>query len=236
MNYYELLGIKENATAEEIKQAYKKQMKIWHPDLNKSEEAISMSTKINEAKEVLLDEIKRADYDEYLKNKINEDYNKYTQRKRTTTTSNNNDHMVTKWEYLRDWIKYTKINPIDKFFRVLGVLLESLLCWIIKILLIAFAYTCNVIAEFIRTLISYLSPILVIMIIIMSLNIYQVGLHESYISNKQGFTMVFVSILLFILSLFLPLLSQAVLSPKVFNILYNKIDITLFKSCVNYKD
>ena len=66
MNFYEILGVKQNATEEEIKLAYKKQMKKWHPDINKDPNAINMSSKINEAKEVLLDSIKRRDYDEYL--------------------------------------------------------------------------------------------------------------------------------------------------------------------------
>ena len=42
MNYYELLGIKNNASKIEIKDAYKMQMKKWHPDINKSSDAISM--------------------------------------------------------------------------------------------------------------------------------------------------------------------------------------------------
>ena len=38
-------------------------MKKWHPDINKSEEAPKMSIKLNEAKETLLDDDKRKNYD-----------------------------------------------------------------------------------------------------------------------------------------------------------------------------
>ena len=66
INYYELLGIKKDATEEEIKKAYRMQAKKWHPDLNKDKDAASISMKLNEAKEVLLDPLKRKDYDKYL--------------------------------------------------------------------------------------------------------------------------------------------------------------------------
>ena len=65
----------------EIKSAYKVQMKKWHPDINKDPNAVNISSRINEAKEILLDPIKRYDYDEYLKKKVNETYNRYTQKK-----------------------------------------------------------------------------------------------------------------------------------------------------------
>ena len=81
LSFYELLGVKNDATEDEIKQAYKKQMKKWHPDINKDPNAVNISSRINEAKEVLLDPVKRYDYDEYLKKKVNETYNRYTQKK-----------------------------------------------------------------------------------------------------------------------------------------------------------
>ena len=78
MNYYELLGIKTTATEEEIRKAYKAQMKKWHPDINKDSEAVSMSMKINEAKDVLLDDVKRKEYDKYLNEKDNITYKRYS--------------------------------------------------------------------------------------------------------------------------------------------------------------
>ena len=85
MNYYELLGVSENATKEEIKQAYKIQMKKWHPDINKSKEAPKMSIKLNEAKETLLDDDKRKAYDLSLNQEINNNYNKYNYQKKNKT-------------------------------------------------------------------------------------------------------------------------------------------------------
>ena len=41
---------------------------------------------------------------------------------------------------------------------------------------------------------------------------------------------------LYVLMLVLPIISRSIVSPKVFDILYNKIDINLFKMCVGYKN
>lgn len=65
-DYYEVLGLKKGASAEEIKKAYKKLAKKYHPDLNprnkRAEEAFKA---VNEANEVLSDPEKRARYDEF---------------------------------------------------------------------------------------------------------------------------------------------------------------------------
>lgn len=63
-NYYEILGVSKNATDEEIKAAYKKLVKQYHPDLHPNDKLAAEKFKeINEANEVLSDKQKRAAYD-----------------------------------------------------------------------------------------------------------------------------------------------------------------------------
>lgn len=240
MNYYELLGVNEDASKEEIKSAYKAQMKKWHPDINKSSNAVLMSTKINEAKEVLLDDIKRKDYDEYLKNKIEENYNRYTQNKNQTKEEEkkkeDDDRKVTKWQYLKDWIKYADQKPIKKLLGLIGVLLESLLCWLIKILLIIIAFTCNMGSYIIKQLFYYLSPLLGILGILLFAQILTNGMANTFNENTSILNAALIIIILFISSLLLPIFSNLILSAKTFDILYNKIDVNLFKKCVGYKE
>ena len=74
INYYELLGVKNDASKEVIKNAYKLQIRKWHPDRNKSSEAIEVTKKLNIAREVLLDDDKRKEYDLFLKNYTDDGY------------------------------------------------------------------------------------------------------------------------------------------------------------------
>ena len=62
-DYYETLGIKRDATEAEIKSAYRKLARKYHPDVNKTKEAEEKFKEINEAYEVLGDKQKRARYD-----------------------------------------------------------------------------------------------------------------------------------------------------------------------------
>jgi len=66
IDYYKVLGIGKTASAEEIKKAYRKLARQYHPDLNpKDESAHRKFQEINEANEVLSDPEKRKKYDEY---------------------------------------------------------------------------------------------------------------------------------------------------------------------------
>jgi molecular chaperone DnaJ len=65
-NYYDLLGVNKNATDKDIKQAYRRLARKFHPDVNPGDKtAESKFKEINAAYEVLSDKEKRQKYDKY---------------------------------------------------------------------------------------------------------------------------------------------------------------------------
>lgn len=72
-DYYEVLGIGRNADADEIKRAYRKLAKKYHPDLNKEDpKAEERFKEVNEAHEILSDPQKRQTYDQFGHSGIHE--------------------------------------------------------------------------------------------------------------------------------------------------------------------
>jgi curved DNA-binding protein len=64
-DYYQILGIARTASDDDVKQAYRKLARKYHPDVSKEKDAEQRFKDLNEAHDVLKDEKKRALYDQY---------------------------------------------------------------------------------------------------------------------------------------------------------------------------
>lgn len=89
IDYYKILGISKTASQEDVKKAYRKLARKYHPDLNPNDkEAEKRFKEINEANEVLSNPENREKYDKYGENwKHGEEYEKAQQYQRSSQGS-----------------------------------------------------------------------------------------------------------------------------------------------------
>lgn len=198
MDFYELLGVKKDATKEEIKKAYRDMVKRYHPDVNKSDEASKIIISLNEAKETLLDDDKRCEYDKLL-NDINHsktysnDSTSYSAKKEEYK-ENYSESYVTRWQFLMTYLNFGKDKLGIKFLKTFIVIINYLVFFIIKAFTLIFIF----LLEVFENLINYIGIILMI-----------VGVYN-FIEEEIS-----ISITLFLIGVLLILIKELILNKSV---------------------
>ena len=198
MDFYELLGVKKDATHEEIKKAYRDMVKKYHPDVNKSDEASKIIISLNEAKETLLDDDKRCEYDKLL-NDINHsktysnDSTSYSAKKEEYK-ENYSESYVTRWQFLMTYLNFGKDKLGIKYLKTFIVIINYLVFFIIKAFTLIFIF----LLEVFENLINYIG------IILMFIGVY------NFIEDEIA-----ISITLFLIGVLLILIKELILNKSV---------------------
>lgn len=230
INYYELLGVKNNASKEEIRLKYKEQIKKWHPDINKNNEAIEVTKKLNEAKSILLDDEKRKEYDIYLNNISANGYQNIKEKVYNEQRSYDEEKLYTKWEYFRDYTKYYNDSKVRKVFGIIFVLLESLFISILQLINIILAYVISFMSGILKYLADGIFGLLIIFVII-SFLLHGINLPNNFSEWLEVITVI-------ILWLIFSVMPEVVINLLVIKIpkLLSSLNIYLFKKSVGYKE
>lgn len=242
INYYELLGVKKDATAEEIRKAYRIQAKKWHPDINKDKEASNITKKLNDAKQILLDETKRKEYDRYLEELTNPNYEKLKEKEKPSQKDTNTNYQktnyqeeyyketYTKWEYFVTYLKYYQTPIIRKIIAIILVLIETIICTILQII----NYLLALILAYGGTLITNIASLM--------LGLYIIALIFSIVTSSQAAPQNlydwFISFLILIIGAIFILLPEFILKFLIekMPIYLSNLNIFLFKKSVGYKE
>ncbi len=169
INYYEILGIKETSTTEEIKIAYKQMAKKYHPDINKNVEASKIMANLNEAKETLLDTEKREEYDNILHEiRYSKQFSKVKEERYSTYVRiyKENYKNITKLEYYFDYLKNSTDKLLIKFIKSILVLINALLFICLKGIFLGLVFFLYLIGEFVDYFAGFLMLMAVLSLVV----------------------------------------------------------------------
>lgn len=173
-------------------------VKRYHPDVNKSDEASKIIISLNEAKETLLDDDKRSEYDKLL-NDINHsktysnDSTSYSAKKEEYK-ENYSESYVTRWQFLMTYLNFDKDKLGIKFLKTFIVIINYLVFFIIKAFTLIFIF----LLEVFENLINYIG------IILMFIGVY------NFIEDEIA-----ISITLFLIGVLLILIKELILNKSV---------------------
>lgn len=124
MNHYEVLGVKKNASQKEIREAYKKLVKKYHPDLYQGDKTFAekKTQSINVAYDILSNPETKSAYDEELNPKPSytsnySSYSNYSNPNTSYTKPNYNTNNTKSSNYSYDNYKRTYSNTTEDFYQ-----------------------------------------------------------------------------------------------------------------------
>ena len=213
IDFYELLGISMDSTKQEIKNAYREMVKKYHPDVNKSEDSNKIIRSLNEAKEVLLDDEKRKEYDKLLNDiKYSKQFSKEKDETYTAKTEeykeNYSENYVTKWQFFINYIS----NGIDKVWlkilKVLLVIINFFFFCIVKLITFVLIFLLSTFSGIIDYFSGILSLISIVALFALKNSEYP-DLIPFIPANVEGF------FLIFLIALIIELLKTAFITYSV---------------------
>ncbi len=135
MNYYEILGISNNATIDEIKTAYRTLSKKYHPDVNDATNASAFFRLIQEAYETLSKEDLRSAYDkstQYVHSETNYSYEPTATEAEQTCYRNSKTESKIAVVILK--VILTPLLPVLAFLSHCAILLSGIIITVCRIL------------------------------------------------------------------------------------------------------